>query len=425
MDAALSRRCRCSRGYTPTEPIALGREAAGYLTAMASVNGGLLRGVREQQHKDATGPSLRVAMLLESDAPGGAERMTLLLAEELRRRGHSVCPVGPDNGSGWLAEQFRARGFAPETFSIRRALDWRCLRGLVRLIERREIDLVHSHEFTMSVYGAAAALMRRKPHIMTMHGGVYYTHRWWRRVALRWACHNSSSVLAVSSATRAQLQQALHLPDGAVDVIPNGVDFQPGLRDPVRRELAVAEGEVLIVAVGSLYAVKGHIVLLRALAELGTSGCAMPYRLAIVGHGEEETALRAFVLAHGLSDRVVLLGYRPDIPSVLAAADIFAMPSLSEGLPLALLEAMVAGKAVIASDVGGIPEIVTTGDDGLLTRAGDHGALALALRRLIEDSVYRAALGRRAQLRASTHFSVERMTDAYERLYSNAVGRTP
>jgi glycosyltransferase involved in cell wall biosynthesis len=360
-------------------------------------------------------------MLLESDAPGGAEGMVLLLAEELRRRGHWVCPVGPDHGSGWLAEQFRARGFEPETFSIRRPLDWRCLRGLARLIKQHQIDVIHSHEFAMSVYGAAAALMRRRPHIITMHGGQYFALRWWRRMALRWACRGSANAIAVSRATQSHLLQTLRLDASAIRVIHNGVPFHAGRRDLVRQELGVADGEVLIVAVGSLYPVKGHIILLRALAELEANGGAIPYRLAIVGQGEEESALRTFTIQHGLADRVMLLGYRSDIPAVLAAADIFAMPSLSEGLPLALLEAMFAGKAVVASDVGGIPEVVTPGRDGVLIPAGDHRELSLALRRLIDDPFNRATLGRSAQMRATTDFSVERMTDAYENLYTAAV----
>lgn len=385
------------------------------------MNGGVLTSIREPTAERAAGTSLRVAMLLESDAPGGAEGMVLLLAEELRRRGHRVCPVGPDIGSGWLAEQFRARGFEPETFSIRRPLDWRCLRGLVQLLERHEIDVVHSHEFAMSVYGAAAARLRRKPHIITMHGGQYFAQRWWRRLALRWACGASAHVIAVSRATERHLQQALRLAPDVIGVIHNGVPFQAAQRDPVRRELALTDNEVLIVAVGSLYAVKGHMVLLRAVAEMVRDGAAAPFRVAIVGRGEEESALRTFAQEHDLADRVMLLGYRSDIPAVLAAADIFAMPSLSEGLPLALLEAMFAGKAVVASNVGGIPEVVTSEIDGVLIPADDPGALVLALRRLIDDPVHRATLGRNAQRRAGTHFSVQQMTDAYEHLYTAAV----
>ena len=101
-------------------------------------------------------PRLRIAMMLESDGPGGAEMMVFRLSEELRERGHSVVPVGPANGIGWLGDLFRGAGVSPEVFHIRRALDPACLQGLVRLLREQQIDAVHSHEFTMAVYGAAA-----------------------------------------------------------------------------------------------------------------------------------------------------------------------------------------------------------------------------------------------------------------------------
>ena len=112
---------------------------------------------------------LAVALMLESDAPGGAECMLLLLAEQLRARGHSVCPVGPNIGSGWLAAEFRKKDFVPETYSLRRMLDLGCVRQLAGLLRRRKIDIVHSHEFTMALYGAAASKAARIPQVVTMH----------------------------------------------------------------------------------------------------------------------------------------------------------------------------------------------------------------------------------------------------------------
>jgi glycosyltransferase involved in cell wall biosynthesis len=359
-----------------------------------------------------------VALMLESDGPGGAERMLLHLADELRRRGHMVCPVGPANGCGWLAARFRERGFDPETFSLRRPIDPSCVRGLADTLRRRDVDVVHSHEFTMAVYGAAAARLIGKPHIVTMHGGQSFAARWRRRAAFRWAFRRSRRVVTVSAATRSALASLLGLPSERIDVIPNGVRLQPGSRDALRRELHLAPAERLIVAVGNLYPVKGHMVLLHALATLSASqnGCA--WRAVIIGRGEEEARLRAFAAEGGFADRLHLLGYRDDVADVLAAADIFVMPSLSEGLPLALIEAMLASRAIIASEVGGIPEVVTQHRHALLVPPGDHAALAAALRRLLEDPAYCEVLGRAAERRARASLTVESMTDAYERIYA-------
>lgn len=366
------------------------------------------------------GEPLRIALMLESDGPGGAEMMLLQLAGELRRRGHAVLPVGPADRVGWLGERFRERGFEPVTYRLRRTLDWRCLRELVDLLRRHEVQVVHSHEFTMAVYGAAAALRLGARHVITMHGGRYFAEQRRRRIALRWAARRSSALVGVSRATAEDLERSLGLPPAAVAVVPNGIEFRTGTRERVRQEVQMAEGELLCVAVGNLYPVKGHMVLLQALAALQRTAHDVPWRLAIAGRGEEEARLRAFADAHGMGDRVHLLGFRSDIPDVLAAADLFVMPSRSEGLPLALVEAMAASLPIVASDVGGIPEVVTSGEEALLVPPDDPDALAAALHRLLCDHALRAALGEAARRRAWRDFSVSTMCDTYERLYRGA-----
>src|SRR5262249_21470882 len=126
-----------------------------------------------------------------------------------------------------------------------------------------------------------------------------------------------------------------------------------------------------------------------------------------------------FAAEHGLT-RVHFLGHREDVPDILAAADVWVMPSLSEGLPLALLEAMFAGKAIAASAVGGIPEVIVAEQHGLLVPPRDPMALAASLGRLLGSAELRATLGRAAKERATTQFSVAHMTDDYERLYAEA-----
>jgi glycosyltransferase involved in cell wall biosynthesis len=172
-----------------------------------------------------------------------------------------------------------------------------------------------------------------------------------------------------------------------------------------------------VLAVGNLYPVKGHIHLLRALRRLGDEQSALDWRAAIAGRGEEESALREYLSESSLSERVTLLGYREDVPDLLAAADIYVMPSLSEGMPLALIEAMFAGKAIVASGVGGIPEVVHAGSEALLVPPEDPRALAEAVGALLRDPGRRQALGVAASARARAEFDVARMADAYERLY--------
>jgi glycosyltransferase involved in cell wall biosynthesis len=361
---------------------------------------------------------LRIALLCESGEPGGAESMMLELGKDLRARGHEVLPIAPANGDPWLATQFRLSGFEPETFSVRAAADPVALARVTRVLQRHRVDVVHSHDYYAAVYGATAAWLLGKPHVITMHGTRYHVGRARRRFALRWSAMHSRALVGVSSATATELATELRLPRASVRVVYNGVTHRPGDRERVRRELNLPPDGLLILAVGSLFPVKGHIVLLKALAELAKGADAPRWKAAIAGSGREEAALRGFIGQRGLSDRVHLLGFRTDVPDLLAAADVYALPSLSEGTPLALLEAMFAGRAVVASRVGGIPELVGHHEEALLARPGDPSDLAESLMALLADAGLRARLAEAARRRAESRFTLERMTDEYERLYA-------
>jgi glycosyltransferase involved in cell wall biosynthesis len=355
--------------------------------------------------------------MLETDGPGGAELLMHQLCVELRGRGHRVVAVGPEHGEGWLSARLRAAGIDRCTFDLRRSLDPTALRALVRTLEAADAQAVHSHEFTMAVYGCAAARWLRLPHVITMHGDQGVTRAWRRRAALRWAFRNSRAALAVSEHTRRAMEQRLGLRPGAMGVVYNGIPVPLGRREPVRRELRLADDELLVLAVGSLRPNKGHRVLLQALAGLPAGEGGARWRLAIAGQGEEAEPLASEARRLGLADRLHLLGQRDDVADVHAAADVFAMPSYSEGLPLALLEAMFAGSAIVASGVGGIPEAVTDQVEGLLTPPGDPQGLRGALARVLVDRALRRQLGDAAKRRALAEFRIERMADRYEALY--------
>ena len=361
--------------------------------------------------------SLSIAMMLETTGPGGAEVVLLQLSEELRRRGHTVHVVGPDLGSEWLRGKVEELGMLWREYRIRRALDWRCLRGLVATLRELRVDLVHGHEFTMGVYGAAAARWLGIPYVISIHGNQAVTDVWRRRAALRWAFRSSLGVAAVSEHTRRVLVERLALPAASVQLVRNGIPDRPGERERVRRELGLGPNEVLILSVGSLRPRKGHRVLLDAAARLERMGLATPWCVAIAGAGDEREALETLVRVQGLAHRVHLLGQREDIPDLQAAADVFALASFWEGLPLAVLEGMFGGNAIVATDVGGISEAVRHGEHGLLTSAGDSHGFAEALRQVITDAGLRERWGRAARQRAEAEFQVEAMAQAYERLY--------
>lgn len=363
------------------------------------------------------GASLTVAVMLETDGPGGAELLVHQLCLELRHRGHRVVAVGPEHGEGWLSARLRGSGIERRRLLLRRALDGRALRELTRILRQADVDAVHSHEFTMGVYGCAATRWLHVPHVITMHGDQGVTAAWRRRAALRWAFRHSHAAVAVSESTRGAMEGRLGLPAGALQVVYNGIPVPAGGGDGVRRELGLRGGEALVLAVGSLRPNKGHAILIEALARLRPLRDLPRCVLAIAGQGPERAALESQAERLGVADRVRLLGQRDDIADVQAAADIFAMPSYAEGLPLALLEAMFAESAIIASRVGGIPEAVREGVEALLAPPGDAEAWSHALARLLSDTPLRDRLGAAAKHRADAEFRIERMVDRYEALY--------
>jgi glycosyltransferase involved in cell wall biosynthesis len=177
--------------------------------------------------------------------------------------------------------------------------------------------------------------------------------------------------------------------------------------------------------VGTLERHKGHQVLLEALARLVSTGFGTPWKLIIAGGrgGDQHESLQNYIREMKLTDRVRIVTNRNDIPDLLALADVFVMPSLFEGLPMALLEAMLARKAIIASVTAGIPEAIVDGREGLLVSPSDVGGLAEALRTLLIDPARRAALAEAASVRARKEFTVSVMADRYESMYMTALMR--
>ncbi len=233
---------------------------------------------------------------------------------------------------------------------------------------------------------------------------VHTEHNMWGRYRrpTRWAnaatYRRNAQAIAVSDGVAASIRSSV-----PVEVVVHGTDptlavTGPGARIAARAELGLAAEAAVVGTVGNFTAKKDQATLLRAVAALpgGTSGTV----LVLVGLGPLESELRALAAELGIADRVVFTGSRDDVPALLPAFDVFALSSRFEGLPIALLEAMATGVAPVATRVGGIPEVITDGRDGLLVAPGDPAALAGALAKLLDDDGLRADVGTNAQGRA-------------------------
>ncbi len=362
----------------------------------------------------------RFAHLIESDGPGGAERMLASVAAELQSAGSYNLVLVPAGGEGWLARELSGTGVQVETYRLDRPFSPRFARWLAGVFREHRIMLAHSHEFSMAVYGTwAARLAGRTAHVFTMHGTRYYAERVRRRIALRAACLFSSAAVCVSRQLARFLAHDLWIRPSRIVTIPNGVRPPVATQSSLREELGLASTDRLVVAVGNLYPVKGHRYLLEALAQLAPRHPEL--HVAVAGRGELEAPLRARARELQVDDRFHLLGLRSDIANVLAGADVFVLPSLAEGVPLALLEAMLAGRPVVATSVGEVPIVLDGGRAGLLVHSEDAPALATALSSLLSDPALARRVSAAALQRATERYTLDAMMEGYLGLYAKAL----
>jgi glycosyltransferase involved in cell wall biosynthesis len=349
--------------------------------------------------------------------------MLASLAAQLQSAGCHNLVIVPANGEGWLARQLAGTGVAVERITLDRPLSRTCARWLETTLRRHRIGVAHSHEFTMAVYGAWVSRRLGIGHVITMHGSRYYVKRWRRRLALRLAAALAGHLVAVSHELAGHLSHDLWIKLARVRIIPNGVQLREVKRASVRDELHLGPTDPLLLAVGNLYPVKGHEYLIDALALLTTRHPRA--HVVIAGRGELADKLRAHASDVGVSDRVHFLGLRSDIPELLAAADIFVLPSLSEGLPLALLEAMSAGRPIVATNVGEVASALANGEAGLVVPPENREALADAVAFLLSQPAVARALGERAAQRAAAEYHLARMTERYAALYQDLIRASP
>jgi len=358
---------------------------------------------------------LRVAHLIGSDGPGGAERVIAHLAGSLQATGAFNLALLPDESERWLTNQLLKSGVTVEHFRWTKGVSPVLARSFAITMQHYGITVAHSHEFDMAVYGAWASWQAGIPHVITMHGNRYYAERLRRRLAMRAAIALSGRTVAVSNQLARQISRDLFVPRSHIEMVPNGVPWEAPAHVTLREELGLRGNDRLMVAVGNLYPVKGHRYLIEAMARVRDRHPTL--HVAIAGRGDLSGALSMQARGHGLRDRVHLLGLRSDIAALLAAANVFVLPSLSEGLPLALLEAMFAGCPIVASDVGEIRTALAGGEAGVLVEAGNVAALAAAIDDVLSDPMRAQTLGARARSRAVAEYHVSQMVQRYSSIY--------
>jgi glycosyltransferase involved in cell wall biosynthesis len=352
---------------------------------------------------------------------GGQERVALDLAARQVAEGHRVAAVSlarPPEGP--LAAGFRAAG--AEVVTIARArdgLDPLLVVRLARWMRAHGVDLVHTHNRMALLYGAPSAWLAGAAAVHSKHGNNPGGGA--ELVAARLAARCVDAFVAVSDETAEVARRRREVDPARLSVVPNGIALERFGPDPARgarlREALGAAGAFVVGTVGRAAPEKNQALLIRAMAPLLGAGT----RLVIAGDGPSLPALRELAASAGVAPFVHLLGARDDVPDVLRALDVFVLSSSTEGLPLVIPEAMATALPVVATRVGGVPNVVEEGATGHLVPSEDAEALRARIEALRDDPAARRALGARARELALARYSSERMHHDYLAVYARVL----
>ena len=360
---------------------------------------------------------IRVLTLSDNlDRAGGAERVAAYIALGLdRSRFESfACTTRPARGD--LLEQVRSEIPLLQLDRTHRATVWD-FAPLVRLLRRERIDVLHAHKFGSNVWGVLVGRLARVPVIVSHEHTWSYEGEPVRKLLDReLIARGSDAFVAVSREDRRRMIEIERVQPAKAVFMPNGI---PSLDAPtgadVRAELGIPADAPVVGSLSVLRAQKRLDVLLRAVASLLPRHPGL--RVLIPGIGPEEESLRALARELGAERAATFLGTRGDVPDYLAALDVAVNSSDFEGSPLSVMEFMAAGKAIVATRVGGVPDLIEDGAHGLLVPPRDPEALAGALARLLGDTALQARFGAAARERQQREFTVEAMVSRFEGLY--------
>ena len=360
-----------------------------------------------------------VLHLIDSGGFYGAERVLLELLIELRHsayQGILGCFIEPHAAEPEIARRARAEGLTVHLFPSRRGLDRNSAAGIRDYVNAHGIALIHCHGYKPNII-CSLFMDRRIPRVSTAHGWAQGSglkislYNWLDRLALK----KMDGIVGVSEALVQQLRGA-GVTARRVWRIPNGIRvLGEGQTAPQEVVKGNSDGYIVLGAVGRLAPVKGYAYLLEAMQEVVPM---YPHcRLIIAGDGPLKQQLECLRDQLGLRQFVHFAGCFDDMEEFFRQIDVFLMPSLSEGLPMALLEAMAYRKACIASEVGGVPEVLSSPDVGILVPPAQPSAIAKAILSVMRDADGRALMGEKARRVVLQRFSVESMAAKYLEFY--------
>lgn len=350
-------------------------------------------------------PALRVCHVSLTLKTGGLER---ILADLARHHNREACQ--PEflaiREVGRFADEIRQAGGI--VHQLRPANRWGQIAQMRRLFRAQRYDIVHTHNTYPHLYASIAARLAGVPVVVNTRHGQRAGHGWKSRTQFRWASHLVDRIITVSDDAANLCIESDRIVPQKVQRIWNGIDLSDfAFSGPIQQPIAIC--------VARLSAEKDFSTLLKAVPQVVTQ--IPDFRLKIVGDGPERSRIESLIAELGIGPNVELLGERTDVPQLLRAAGFFVSSSLTEGISLTLLEAMAVGLPVVATSVGGNPEIVLPNKTGYLVPPQDSASLAAAMITMCRQQSNWITMAQAGRQRVAQNFDVRRMAHDYEQLY--------
>ena len=390
--------------------------------------------------------SMRLLHIITRLDRGGSAQNTLLTCRELSQKYDMVLAHGLSCESKMTVwerhsvdrqiEEAQERGLKDIVIPslVRRinpVQDLQAFFSLWRLLIKERPAIVHTHTYKAGILGCWAAKMAGAPIIVhTPHGHVFFGHfsplvtKFFMMIE-KITTSIIDCVVALSEGERTDyIAFSVAQPEKIVK-IHSGVEVTRfmkarfGIKEK-RKSLGLNTKDLVVGTIGWLLRIKGPLYLLKAMEIIWQTNPGI--QLVYVGKGDLEEGLKKEAYRIGVSDKVTFLGWRDDIPEIMQVLDIFVLPSLNEGMGRVLVEAMAAGKPIVASDVGGIPDLVKDGQNGFLVKPGDVSDLSFAIKKLLDDKKMREEMGKKGRAMAKD-YSVEKMVDKIDALYASLYQR--
>jgi glycosyltransferase involved in cell wall biosynthesis len=381
-------------------------------------------------------PKYRIAYLLTPIDFGGAEKVSLNFLQNVSRNLFEIHPILLFRP--WETDSFLLKALKKADYPIIDKIPvslgnhdhfWliRRFRMIFSVLKQNHFDLLHTHGYQADIIGIPAANVLRIPTISTCHGFIENDRKLSLYIRLdRFVSRFSNKIIAVSKDIQRNLT-AHGIQSSRITVIPNAVDTEidessfSNSRHSVRKSFGFSDRDFVLGYAGRLSQEKGLIYLIEAVSIARKRDC--PGKLFIIGEGSQESELRVFSRKEGLEDHVVFAGFQSDVSQFFPAMELFVLPSLTEGTPMALLEAMAHGIPVIASEVGQIPEIIDSGKSGILVRPKDPEQIADAILFLHNNPSIREAIAKEGQKKVKSQFDVRKWVRQIENEYISLIDK--